>query len=347
MGAITPVWFADFETRMQFLTQRNYESLNNDTWWRRLLAVRTTGTHTEVLTWLLSTARIRAEGDVGGNKHFEDLVSQMQTITTAHAGSALRLHVDQLTDTDANGVDLAAQWSQDMGDYMAYWPQELATDFLLNGHTAKYNCYDGVPFFSNAHPYNPYKTSLGNFSNINTAGSGAGAVPIDYSVSPDIALQNLGKVFAGMASIKMPNGVSPRRIRPADIYCGPQLFPRVVQLTSAKFLAQAASSGGGGADVEAIIKALGYATPILVDEMAGFESDTSYFVGAKQRVGSQLGAAVYTEREPFSIKYYTGTGGGTGVDALLNRLKEFEWHVDGRNSISPGHPFLLFKCKAT
>jgi len=347
MGAITPAWLANLETRMQFLTQRQYESLNADTWWRRLLAVRMIGSHTEILTWLLSTAQIKSEGDEGGNKHFEDLVSQLQTITTTHAGGGLTLHVDKLTDTDANGVDLAAQWSSDMGEYMAYWPQKLATDFFKLGHTAKYNAYDGVPYFATNHPYNPYRTSSGTYSNIDTAGNGAGAVPIDYSVSPDVALQNLGKVFAAAASIKMPNGIDPRRLRPSEIYCGPTLFPRVVQLTSAKFLAQAASSGGGSGDVDALIKALGYATPILVDELAGFESDTTYFVGMKQRVGSQLGAAIYTERQPFSIKYYTGAGGGTGVDALLNRAKELEWHVDGRNSISPGHPYLLRKCKAT
>lgn len=340
IGAITPSWLADFETRMQFLSERSYVSLNDDSWWRNFLSVRTIGSGREILTWLLSTAQIKFEGKAGGNKHFEELVSQFTTIETKHAGSGLRLNKDKLLDTDANGVDMAAQWASDMGEYMAYWPQKLAADLMMNGHDAtKYKAYDGVALYSTAHPYNPFKTSAGNYSNLFTVG--------DFStLTYDLALKALMGVFTKMAAIKMPNGKDPRRIRPADIYCGPLLFPIMCQLTDAKFLASAAAAGGGSADTTQILKRLGFATPILVDELQGFENDTTFFVGAKQRVGSQLGAGVYVEREPFSIGYYTGDGGGTGVDALLRRLKELEWDLDGRNMVAPGHPYLSFKCKA-
>jgi hypothetical protein len=119
-----------------------------------------------------------------------------------------------------------------------------------------------------------------------------------------------------------------------------------VQLTNAKFIAQAAASGGGAADVEALIAALGYGEPVLVDELAGFESSTTYFVIAEAVTSSQLGGLVYIEREPFTIRYYTGRGGGNGVDAILDRIDELEWHTSGRNAVGYGHPYTVFKVTA-
>jgi len=144
----------------------------------------------------------------------------------------------------------------------------------------------------------------------------------------------------------MPNGDDPRMLRPSGILCSPKLFPRAVQLSNAKYIAQAAVTGGGGADVEALIGALGYGQPIMASELAGFESDTTYFVICEQVTSSQLGGIVYLQREAFSTRYYTGRGGGNGVDAILDRLDELEWHNSGRNVTAPGHPYAVFKCKA-
>ena len=160
-------------------------------------------------------------------------------------------------------------------------------------------------------------------------------------MTTDVALANMSKVFSLIATIKQANGEDPRYLRPKAILCSPKLFPRVVQLTSAKFIAQAAAAGGGGADVEALIRALGYGTPIMVDELAGFESDTTWFVVAEQLAASELGGIVYLEREPFSINQY-----GVMTDAELSRSQTLEWHCHGRNGIAPGHPFLIFKVKA-
>jgi hypothetical protein len=103
-------------------------------------------------------------------------------------------------------------------------------------------------------------------------------------------------------------------------------------------LAQAAGSAAGSGDVEALIKALGFATPIMADELAGFESDTTFYVGCEQMAASQLGAVIYTEREPFAINYY-----GTVDQAVLGRAQELEWQCHGRNVVSSGHPYLLFQ----
>jgi len=59
-----------------------------------------------------------------------------------------------------------------------------------------------------------------------------------------------------------------------------------------------------------------------------------------------FGAFVYVDREAFRITYYTGQGGGNGVDAILDRADELEWHCKGRNVAGYGHPYTFFKIKA-
>ena len=118
---------------------------------------------------------------------------------------------------------------------------------------------------------------------------------------------------------------------------------RLAQLTNAKFIAQAASSGGGSGDVEALIASFGFVEPVIADELAGWENDTTWFLACEEITSDQLGAFLYIDREPFKINYYTGAGGGTGVDANLGRMNELEWQCQGRNGTGYGHPFLMFK----
>jgi hypothetical protein len=214
---------------------------------------------------------------------------------------------------------------------------------LKYGHDiAQYRSYDGKAFFAKDHPVNPYNTGLGSYANLfegAASGTYPGGLALDDSVTADQALKNLAKILSYISSIKMPNGEDPRFLRPKAILCSPRMFPFLVQLTSAKFLASAAIGGGvGTSDVEALIKALGFATPIQVDELAGFEDDATCFIAAATLQTSQLGAVLYTEREAYRINYY-----GTVDQAELSRRQELEWHCHGRNSVSPGHPYLLFK----
>jgi len=344
MPALTPTFLMDLESRMQRISENEYARMNSNLWWQQIVKVRETGARRDVLYWLLNTATIKPQGK-GGNIAFEDLVSTYTEVETEYSGDGLKLTRAQFEDTDGDGLNLGAEWSSQIGSYMAYWPQKQATAFLKTAHTSVFNTYDKLPYFSAGHLVNPYSDSFGTFHNILTGGSSGaypGAVPLDESVSLDTAMRNLSKIMGYIATIKMPNGEDPRFLRPKFILCSPALYPRVVQLTNAKFFGQAVAGGGvATADVEALIKALGYATPIMVDELAGFENDTTYFVACENVQSTQLGAIIYTQREPYKINYY-----GTQDQAILDRAQELEWHVIGRNKVSGGHPFLLFKCKA-
>lgn len=341
MPAVTPSFLVDFETNIQSIVENEYARLGSNLWWSQFMKRKPSQRRQEIVAWLLSTAKIEDLGQAGGSVPFEDLVSKYTTFENRYAGAGLKLRKAQLEDLDGEGMDLASKWASDIGAYMAYWPQKQLVSLIKNGHTT--TGYDGVNFFATNHPLNPFNTGLGNYANLFTVGT---AAPIDTSVSVDAALNNLIGVVAAIKAIKMPNGEDPRFLRPKYLLVPPKLQGRAQQLTNAKFLAQAAASGGGSGDVEAVISSFGWAQPIVADELAGFESDTTYFVACEELSSNNLGAFVYVDREPFSITYYTGQGGGTGVDAQLDRAKELEWHATGRNVAGYGHPYLFFKVKA-
>lgn len=336
MPALTPQYLADFQTRMRLITEREYARFGQNLWWQRVAKQRTSNGLREYFYWLLSTAQIHDEGK-GGNIRFDDLVTTYTNVENRVAGGGLKLSRFELEDNDAGGLQLANAWSADMGAYMAYWPQKRVADILKRGDdVAAYPAYDGKAFFATDHPLNPYNLPAGNYANLLTDPGYA----IDDRVPIDQALDNLGALFGQIASIKMPNGEDPRYLRPSTLIVPPNLYPRAVQLTNARAIAQAAIGGAAAtADIAAVIDALGFAQPIMADELGGYEEDHgTYYVVAEQMATSELGAIIYLEREPFHINYY-----GVLDDAELNRSDTLEWHCKGRNVAAPGHPYLLFK----
>lgn len=345
MPAVTVSWLMDFESRMQRIVEAEYLRLtaSENTWWDLITRVRPSMSKRELLAWILNTAHLEDQGQ-GGNIEFEDPVMLETEFTAKTAGKGLRLRRQQFEDLDGNGVQLATEWAAQMGAQHGYWPQRQIAQLLKDGESGE--TYDGLPYFDTDHPNDGNKdgnTDAGTFSNL-LVGSG---FRIDAGVTLDQAAINLASVYARIRKFKMPNGKDPRLLRPAGILCGPAMYPRVAQLLDAKFLAIASAAGGGGSgDFSGYASRLGYGKVTEAAELAESEYDTSYYVILEQLAASQLGGMVYVDREPFSIRYYTGRGGGLGVDAILDRTDTLEWHSSGRNVAGYGHPFLIVKCKA-
>ncbi len=340
MGAITPSFVFDLESRMQMLVENEYMRLASSDflWWNKVTKVMPLATKRLVLTWILNTAQISDQGD-GGNFRFEDMTVLEREIGSKSAGAGFKIARQEFEDLDGNGINFASQWASDMGAQQGYWPQQQVSSLILAGESGL--AYDGLPFFSASHLLNPNKSSVGTYSNLFTG------LRIDDGVSIEAAVQNLAVAYARIAAIKMPNGAQPRLLRPAGILAPPRLMQRAVQVTDAKYIAmQAAALGAGSADLAGSVTRMGFGTPTQVDEFGLTGSDDqTYYIVAEQLTSSQQGAIIYAEREPFSIRYYTGRGGGNGVDAILDREDALEWHTSGRNDTYYGHPYYLFKCK--
>lgn len=353
MGFLTPQLSWELDTLISKITTQGYETLAANTWWQRFSSQRTTTFHTDLLNFFLATFVIRDEQQEGGLKHYEDLVMKTTTIEHRHAGGGVKINNDRLLDTDGNGWDLAAEWARQSGPYMAYWPQKQVTRFMKNAHSLAtaggFTAYDGKAFFAKDHPNLPGKTARGTYANLfsgsavaSSTGTPAypGLILLD-GVTDDVALTNLTKVFTYIASIFLPNGEDPRRLRISEIGAGPVQWLRITKLLSASFLASAASTGGGATDVAGYLKKLKLPEPVLIEELAGFESDQTFFVKVESS-NDQLGGCIYTERESFRINYY-----GVQTQPELNRRNESEYQIDGRNSVSAGHPYDLFKVMQT
>lgn len=345
MAALTPSFLFDLESNMRLIGANEYERLLKSIWWNIVAKRLPSGAKKERINWLLDTAKIERTISGGGKVSFEDIVAQTTEFENLNASGGLELKKEQLEDLDGNGVKLAAHWARQMGAYAAYWPQKMVAKAIRdNGNT-----YDGLPFFSaNGAPHlvNPFKPSAGSFANHFTgaaSGSYPGALPIG-GVTLDVAIANLAKAMAYIATIKMPSGEDPRGLRVVGIVVPPALTATASQLTQAKFIAQAAASGGGSGDISAIVSRWGFGLPTEAAELAAAfgGSDSAYYLVTEEITSSELGALVYVDREPFNMIMH-----GPMTDAELARTRKFQWTTEGRNVVGMGHPYLLFKCSAT
>ena len=351
MSAITPEFMTDLETRMRSIVVDEYNRLNKRTWWQ-LVARRTESvSRRERLVWLLSTAKIERPNAKhgGGQAIFEDLVAQYTEFEAENASAGLELKKEQLEDVfngvpGGEGMALAARWSKDVTSYAVYWPQQEVANVIK----ANPKAYDGKNFFASDHPVNPFDTAAGTFANHFTGSANGiypGALPIGGTTTIDAAVANIAKAIAYVASIKMPNGTTPRNLRLGGILVPPALEARAQQITNAKFIAQASQAGGAlSGDIEAVVRNFGLGQPVVCTELgAAFGgSDSDYYLAVEGVTDDELGALTYVEREPFSILYHDGMS-----SAELARKRTFQWTTEGRNVVAPGHPFLLFKCSAT
>lgn len=350
----TQSWLHDMEQNMRSITVNAYKGLLDALWWQRVAAQKTSMAKSEVFAWLISTATIKTMEM--GQADFEEMLSQYTEIENAFASVGLIIRKEQLEDVfngipGGVGLNMASRWSADVGAQAAYWPQKLVARAILDGEAAASLTYDGLPFFDDAHLVNGVDSGDGTFANLLNPTTVGGATRIDAAVTLDVAVENLNRVRAHIATIKMPNGVDPRNLRMRAIIHPPMMRFRVMQLTGASLIAQAAASGGGGGDVAKAIRDWNLEEPIEARELgASYSSpagnagsDTSYYVVASEvAADDELGALVYQVREPFSVVYNDGM-----TDAELARTRELQWISQGRNAVGYGHPYLLFKVNAS
>lgn len=350
MPALTPTFLMDLESEMESIHEDEYSRLSENLFWSDLAVVRPSSGRRKLLSWFFKTALIEDLGVKGGKITFDDLVSKYTEIEARFAGNGLKLTRQQFEDTDGDGVDLAAEWAAQSAAEAAYWPQAKIVDLIQAGEAATSVGYDGVPFFSQSHPVLPGDPSV-TFANLFTGAAnstpstdpGDASYPgaISLSAVDDTAIGQLASMRTYISTIRMPDGKRPRRLRPLDIYAPPQLAPRLVQLTKTTMVAKNAPSGGAGAaDVAAFVQHLKFGKVVEVDEFAN--DATSFYVSASAITGSALGALCRVTREPFFTRFY-----GPMDDVELSRMEEFEWHQKGRDGYGYGHPYLLFKVKAS
>lgn len=344
---LTPTYLMAVEDRMQIVTENSYASLTSNLWYQKCTKFKTSESKREILIWLLNTAKV--EESLDGSVDFDSLETHIHEYEHGFAGKGLKLNRTEFTDKDGKGLEFATAWSRDIGSWCAYWPQEKVGQMVRENTVL---AYDGLTFFHAEHHLNPARgADGGTYANDFTgAASGGypGALPI-HEVGPgavtlDVAIQNLGKALAYIRTIRTPNNAAPRNLRAKYLMHAPAMTNRVTQMLSAKTIVQAGTGGAGSADVEAIIKRFGMAEPVECPELAAEYggSDTTWYLVVEDVVEGEVGALVYSEREPFQIMYH-----GLVDDAQLARMNELQWICRGRNVATTGHPYGMFRFRAS
>lgn len=322
---ISPQIIRRIEDNLEYIMVNHWARREQDQWWRRLVKTRTASTKRELVQWMLQTAGIKPIGD-GGNVTYEDLAEVMHEILVEKFGAALRLSEDEIEDGGA--FDRAGQWATQISGSAAFWPQEQAAQFLRDGKTK--TSYDNVPFFSTAHPINPL------------IGAGAGTYS-NLLYSMPFSPENLAKAYAHVATIKSTDGKY-RKLKPRIVAAGEIERLAVTAALNAEIAADPVRSGTTAPATNVIRTKYGFEEPII---SADFDETVDVGAGVMRGVwylacdlveDDQLGGLVYSERKPFSMNTYSHLD-----DATLAAMDSWEWKFKGRNGMSFGHPFLMFR----
>ena len=345
MALLTPSFTFDLESNMQIIVENTYNEILAKNWWQKVGKEIPLRSKRERFTWFLEASGIDYTGDrFGSNVEFEELATASQEIFYQSATRGYRINRNQFEDYDGNGVALATEWARQQGHRFAYWPQQQLAILIKNGATT--TCFDGGNYFAVNHPVHIFDSSAGVYANWfkgSASGPNPGALPIDESVTPDVALTNLSKAIAQIALVPMADGITPRNLRVTKLVVPSKLVTRATILTDAKFLAGAASSGGGSFDISALVARWGLEVVEAPELSAAFGgSDTTYYLVAEQAGASQLGALVYGVRRPFSIQYNSGV-----TDAQLQVDNGLQWITRGENITAPGLPYYLYRVDAS
>lgn len=375
-GAFTADFLFSLEKRIRIMNVLGYTKMlsSENIWYPKLLKTLPLTGKSERVNWLLETASIEQltandGGESGGNLNFDELATVTTEYFPAYHARGYKIGKLKWLNLLGGGIDPVAKWAKAVGAYGAYYPQRLLAQVILNGDNI--TGYDGVSFFNKSHPVHPLITALGTYANDFTGaavGTYPGALPIDDSVSLDTAFINLSKALAYITGfIPQPNGAGdPRFLEPAFILHPPRMLAQVTQLLDAEFIAKTAGSSataGGSSDVRAVWKKYRLAEPVQVKEFDGNRSytfmgpagtpvtvtgnDTTYYIACREAQEEELGAFLENRRMPFSLHTYTGEGGSEGVDAVLGRSQDLEYHYDGWTAVNPGHPYTFFRFKGS
>lgn len=262
-----------------------------------------------------------------GEISFSSLEELNLVFNYEHSTKGLEIRRSQFTD-GPRGAKRAADWARKMGADAAYTPEMLVWRTVVANPVTQ---VDQLPLFDTAHLNNPKNSAKGTYANLFTgaAASGSpnnpGALRIDAGVAEEDAFENLGKALAAIRLVKCADGITPRHLRARYLFVDPTLEARARLLAGPTLL--------NSTDYAGVSRAQGLQV-VVIPELA---SDNSWYLGVEEIAGSETGALVYWEREPFTINYLDGL-----TDAQLSAMGVFQWHGRGREAVYPGLPFKLY-----
>lgn len=332
---ITPQWVGTFQTGVQTLLSRHSESTTKNLNWDKLCSVKSSTTLVELYFFLIETMRLDKEGR-GGQQRYEDIAATAIEIVNENSGSALQLTRNEIEDNQMREprgmpvLDFTGAWTKGVANLAMRWPQDQLFALLAQGNTAK--AYDNLSFWNTAHLINPKRAATGTYANVFTgaaAGIYPGALPIDESVSLDVAISNFSKALAYVEALTGPDG-KPRNAVVKYAAVGTSLKTRINQILDTKLQSNTT--------IENVVSRYGI-EPIVFPEISLTDKSCKLICEFDDTEGGPL---IFQNREDYALTMYD-------VDAFpeLARRDSFEWRFRGRNAMAFGHPHKMFEMRAT
>jgi hypothetical protein len=375
--------------------QRNeYARVASNLVYQRFTKILPSTTTEEHFISQLESQVIRDFGPDGGGVDFSELVFTENVFYNHFHKWGTRISEAKFTDMAQSGI-LGADGIKAMSEAVkqatqkaAYLPQALTTGVLRagtgttlstsNGNSYSLKCYDGLSLFNDAHPVNFKHTNYGTYANYFHGAPSAtnpGFLPLGgpfvlsggqwiYSAGADVSIEdgwnNLWLTIAWLATMKMPDGETPRYLSPTTISCSKQLQKNVDRILDAKNIAVHAgsgSAGGGSMDIEGSIKRLGFKEPTILHELSAPKSEAlngtvpieryDWFLNCEDdNNASELGSINLGMRMPWNVKIFSdGTGGGAeqyelAIEDMVAAIGKM------RIMLGVGEPQYLFKIEA-
>lgn len=327
--ALSSKVLARVEERMRVIQENVYASALANLWWPKIAKEITSEASAEKLYFLM-TGGAMDYGTEGTREFIEQSISRIDLTPKFFSVPGLEVLRSELEDSDGAGFQKASQWASDTAAKGTLFPQQKLAAALVENP----NGYDGVTFFSTAHPLLPGDPSSGTWANDFT-GAASGDYPGAVPITDDVAVSgvNIGKALAYIRSIKGPDGVTSLNLEPVALLASPAKYRQALLAAKAMFVGGTA----GSTDVSVQVNDFGLDL-IRAPELAG---NANYYILCRQ-LGTEVGPWIWLNRESPNTTYH-----GPMTDAQLARMDKFQWGVRGRGVIAPGRPHFMFRCQAT
>lgn len=209
-----------------------------------------------------------------------------------------------------------------LGVNAAAHPDELLFGLVEEGESEL--CFDGQPFFSDAHPVNMDDASLGTFGNLWSKDTASGAKPL--------TAENFAAARAALRRMKKANG-QPMVRGPLTLLVPPSMETTAAQILHSEILAPgqsfgAISNAGGSTNV------LQGTADLVVSEY--LESDTAWYLLAQS---GPVRPFVFVKREAAQFSEQTDPSSDAVFRSNVYRYKAF-----CRSGAGFALPHLAIKC---
>jgi phage major head subunit gpT-like protein len=257
-----------------------------------------------------------------GDRIYHGIAARSYTLRNRKFELSAELDVDKVEDNQAGMFSNFV--IPQMGEQSAKWPDDQIRDAMQNGDSSsnvRYQAWDGLTFFNDAHPVSLDNSSLGTYDNLRASTALTGP--------------NVVAIRTAMAAIKKPDG-RPGGVRLTDIFVPPALMHTAAQLANAEFTAPTAAFGVNAANVAATNVLKGTFNYHVIDELAG--EDTTWY---PMDLSKRMKPFIWQSRMAPRLTQLTAD-----KDPNVFREDKLQYGVKARGAAGYYMPFLCFQCTA-